>query len=192
MTLWAYTGFVALIAVERLYELRLSQRNAAKAFSRGALEVGIRHYRVMTVFHTAFLFSCVAEPWLLQREFPGLPGLVALVFALLAQSLRYWAISTLGDRWNTRVIVTPGMAPVTDGPYRFIKHPNYVAVVVELVAVPLVHGAWLTAALFSIGNAALLAVRIRAEEKALGDRWHQAFAGKGRFLPGPGAGGKGG
>ena len=182
--LWAYTGFVALIALERLYELRLSQRNAAKAFARGALEVGIRHYRVMTIFHTAFLVSCVAEPWLLQRAFPGLPGLVALAFALLAQSLRYWAITTLGDRWNTRVIVMPGTAPVTDGPYRFIKHPNYVAVVLELVAVPLVFGNWITAAVFSIGNAALLAVRIRAEEQALGARWQQAFAGKGRFVPG--------
>lgn len=184
MTLWAYTGFVALIALERLYELRLSQRNAAKAFARGAVEVGIRHYRVMTIFHTAFLVSCVAEPWLLRREFPGIPGLVALAFALAAQSLRYWAISTLGDRWNTRVIVMPGSAPVTGGPYRFIKHPNYVAVVLELVAVPLVFGNWITAAVFSIGNAVLLTVRIRAEEQALGERWQQAFAGKGRFVPG--------
>lgn len=188
MTLWAYMAFLGLLALERLYELKLSTRNAAKAFANGALEVGIRHYRVMTIFHTAFLVSCVAEPWLLQREFPGIPGLVALVFALLAQSLRYWAISTLGDKWNTRVIVMPGTAPVTGGPYRFIKHPNYVAVVIELVAVPLIYGSWFTAAIFSIGNAALLAVRIRAEEKALGEKWHTAFAGKGRFLPG----GKGG
>jgi methyltransferase len=186
--LWAYTGLIALLALERLYELKLSQRNAAKAFAQGALEVGLRHYRVMTLFHTAFLLFCVAEPWLLQREFPGLPGLVALVLALLAQSLRYWAISTLGEKWNTRVIVMPGSIPVTTGPYRFIKHPNYVAVVVELVAVPLIFGSWITAVIFSIGNAALLAVRIRAEEKALGGKWQEAFAGKGRFVPG----GKGG
>jgi methyltransferase len=188
VTLWAYTGFIGLLALERLYELRLSQRNAARAFARGALEVGLRHYRVMTVFHAAFLVSCVAEPWLLQREFPGVPGLVALILALLAQALRYWAISTLGEKWNTRVIVMPGTPPITTGPYRFIKHPNYVAVVVELVAVPLIFGGWITAAVFSIGNAALLAVRIRAEERALGQPWQQAFAGKGRFIPG----GKGG
>lgn len=184
VALWLYTGFIALLSVERLYELALSRRNAARAFAAGALEVGLRHYRVMTLFHTAFLVSCVAEPWLLGREFPGLPGLVALIFALLAQSLRYWAISTLGDRWNTRVIVMPGTPPVTGGPYRFIKHPNYVAVVIELVAVPLIYGGWITAAVFSIGNAVLLTVRIRAEERALGQQWQQAFAGKGRFLPG--------
>lgn len=188
MSLWAYTGFIGLLGLERLYELKLSTRNAAKAFASGALEVGIRHYRVMTIFHTAFLVSCVAEPWLLQREFPGVAGLVALIFALLAQSLRYWAISTLGEKWNTRVIVLPGTPPITGGPYRFIKHPNYVAVVIELVAVPLIYGSWITAVVFSIGNAALLAVRIRAEEKALGEGWQQAFAGKGRFIPG----GKGG
>lgn len=184
MTLWAYTGFIGLLALERLYELKLSKQNSAKAFANGALEVGLRHYRVMTAFHTAFLVSCVVEPWLLLREFPGVPGLIALVFALLAQSLRYWAISTLGDKWNTRVIVMPGTAPITGGPYRFIKHPNYVAVVVELVAVPLIYGSWITAAVFSIGNAALLAVRIRAEERALGEKWQAAFAGKGRFIPG--------
>lgn len=188
MTLWLYTGFIALLSLERLYELKLSNRNAAKAFAGGALEVGLRHYRVMTLFHTAFLLSCVAEPWLLGRESPGMPGLVALIFALLAQALRYWAISTLGEKWNTRVIVMPGSAPVTGGPYRFIKHPNYVAVVIELVAVPLIFGNWITAAVFSIGNAALLAVRIRAEERALGQKWQEAFAGKGRFVPG----GKGG
>jgi len=188
VTLWLYTAFIGLLGLERLYELRLSKRNAARAFASGALEVGIRHYRVMISFHTAFLLSCVAEPWLFDARFPGLPGLVALTFALLAQSLRYWAISSLGDKWNTRVIVTPGAAPITTGPYRFIKHPNYVAVVIELVAVPLVYGSWITAVVFSIGNAALLAVRIRAEEKALGQRWQEAFAGKGRFIPG----GKGG
>src|SRR3954464_3495293 len=117
----------------------------------------------MTIFHTAFLISCVAEPVLLNRDFPGVAGLVALIFALLAQSLRYWAISTLGERWNTRVIVMPGSQPITSGPYRFIKHPNYVAVVMELIAVPLVHGGWITALVFSIGNAALLVVRIREE-----------------------------
>lgn len=184
MTLWLYTGFIALLGLERLYEFRLSSRNAAKAFAGGAREVGVRHYRVMIVFHTAFLICCVAEPWLLDRGFPGAPGLVALILALLAQSLRYWAVSTLGDQWNTRVIRVPGTPPITGGPYRFIKHPNYVAVVIELVAVPLIYGSWITAAVFSIGNAALLAVRIRVEEKALGQTWRDAFAGKGRFIPG--------
>ncbi|MBS1152441.1 MAG: hypothetical protein H6Q89_4139 [Myxococcaceae bacterium] len=184
MTLWIYTGLIGLLALERLNELWLSRRHAAKALAAGALEVGIRQHRVSLIFHTAFLVSCVAEPWLLQREFPGAPGLVALGFALAAQALRYWAISTLGDKWNTRVIVLPGTPPVTGGPYRFVKHPNYLAVVVEMVAVPLIYGNWITAVVFSIGNVALLAVRIHVEEKALGPAWQQAFAGKNRFLPG--------
>ncbi len=189
MTLWAYTGFIGLLAIERLYELKLSQRNAAKAFANGAIEVGTRHYRVMTIFHTAFLIGCVVEPWLLDRPEPGIAGLIALGFALAAQALRYWAISTLGDKWNTRVIVMPGGVPVTAGPYRFIKHPNYVAVVMELFAVPMIYGNWITALVFTVGNAALLSVRIRAEEEALGDRWQEAFAGKSRFIPGGGKGG---
>ena len=188
MTLWLYAGFIALIGLERLVELVISRRNAARAFANGAVEVGARHYRVMTLFHTAFLLCCVAEPWLLNRDFPGAAGLLALSVALLAQALRYWAITTLGDKWNTRVIVTPGAAPITSGPYRFIKHPNYVAVALEMIALPLIYGGWITAVIFSIGNAALLAVRIGAEERALGAGWQQAFAGKHRFIPG----GKGG
>ena len=188
MTLWLYTALIALLAGERLIELWISNRNARAAFARGAIEVGVRHYRVMTLFHTAFLICCVAEPWLLERSPPGPVAGVALLCAALAQALRYWAISTLGDQWNTRVIVRPGAAPVIAGPYRWIKHPNYLAVVVELIAVPLIHGGWLTALVFSIGNALLLAVRIRVEEQALGPDWQQAFAGKSRFVPG----GKGG
>ena len=103
---------------------------------------------------------------------------------LAAQALRYWAIATLGWRWNTRIVVVPGAAPVTAGPYRWVRHPNYVAVIAEMLALPLVHGAWLTAAVFSLGNALLLRVRIRAEEQALGTSWQQAFAGRPRFVPG--------
>ena len=91
--------------------------------------------------------------------------LVALVIA--SQALRWWCIGTLGRRWNTRVIVVPGLAPVTSGPYRLLRHPNYVAVVVEGVALPLVHAAWITAVVFTVLNAGLLAVRIRTENAAL-------------------------
>lgn len=178
-----YTGLVALVGVERLFELRLSRRHAAAAFARGGVEVGRGHYRVMTVFHTAFLAACVGEAWLAGRPFPGALGWAALAGALAAQGLRYWAITTLGERWNTRIIVLPGAAPVTAGPYRYMKHPNYLAVIVELLCLPLVHGAWATALAFSLGNAALLAVRVRAEEEALGRPYAAAFEGRPRFLP---------
>lgn len=166
-SLWLYTGLIALVGVERLVELRLSKRNAAWAFERGAKEYGQGHYPFMTVFHTAFLVACVAEPWLLDRAFPGALGFVALSLAVAAQGLRYWAITTLGPRWNTRVIVLPHGQVISHGPYRFVRHPNYVAVVTELLVLPLVHGAWLTSLVFTLGNAALLFVRIRVEEQAL-------------------------
>ena len=178
-----YLAFLGLLGAERLFELRLSSRNAAAALAQGAREVGQGHYRVMTALHTAFLLCAALEPWLLRRPFPGGPGWAALAVALLAQALRYWAVSTLGPRWNTRVIVLPEAPPVTRGPYRFLRHPNYLAVVLELAAVPLVHGAWLTALLFSLANVPVLAARIRLEEAALGPGWEAAFAGRSRFLP---------
>lgn len=179
-----YLGLLVLVALERVAELVLSRRNARLAFAQGAVEVGQGHFKVMTLFHTLFLLSCAAEPLLLGRAFPGALGFVALALALLAQGLRYWAITTLGARWNTRIIVLPTAPPVVGGPYRFIKHPNYVAVIVELFALPLVFGGWLTALAFSLGNAALLTVRIRAEEQALGEGYARAFAGRPRFVPG--------
>jgi methyltransferase len=178
-----YTALIALVGLERLVELYLSKRNAARAFARGAAEYGLGHYRVMAVFHTLFLVSCVAEPWLCGRAFPGALAWAALTGSLLAQALRYWAIATLGDRWNTRVIVLPNAPPVTGGPYRFVRHPNYLAVIVEIALLPLVHGAWVTALAFSLGNAALLWVRIRAEEAALGARYAAVFHQRRRFIP---------
>lgn len=178
-----FLGFMGLLVCERLVELWLSRRNAARAFARGGVEAGQRHYAVMVAFHTLFLFACVAEVLLLERPFPGAWGWGALGAAVAAQGLRYWAIATLGERWNSRIIVVPGLEPVTGGPYRFLRHPNYVAVVLELLAVPLIHGAWLTAAVFTVGNAALLFVRIRAEEAALGEAYARAFARRPRFVP---------
>jgi methyltransferase len=178
-----YLGLLALYGAERVAELFLSRRNAKRAFAQGGREVGRRHFRVMSALHTLFLFSCGLEVLLLRRGFPPVLGWIALGGCALAQALRYWAIATLGARWNVRVIVVPGVAPVTSGPYRFIRHPNYVAVVLELLLLPLVHGAYLTALVFTLANAALLAVRIRAEERALGAAYADAFAARPRFLP---------
>ena len=179
----AYFVLLGAVAAERMLELAISRRNARKAFGRGGFEVGQRHYRVMIVFHVAFLLSCAVEVLWLRRPFPGAAGFAAFAGVLMAQALRYWAIATLGWRWNTRVIVVPGELPVTSGPYRFVRHPNYVAVIAEILLLPLVHGAWLTALVFSVGNAVLLRVRIRAEEEALGPPYASAFARRPRFIP---------
>lgn len=179
----AYLGLLGLFGAERCVELAISRRNAKRAFARGAVEVGQAHFRVMSAVHTLFLVSCGLEVVLLHRAFPPVLGWIALGGCLGAQALRYWAIATLGPRWNVRVIVLPGAAPVTSGPYRFIRHPNYVAVVLELALLPLVHGAYLTALAFTVANAALLSVRIRAEERALGATYATAFAARPRFVP---------
>jgi len=179
-----YLGVVLAVALERGLELVLSVRNARLARERGGVETGQGHYPVMAVFHGVFLLACALEVVLLHRPFPGAVGWVALVVVVAAQGLRYWAIATLGWRWNTRIVVVPGAAPITGGPYRFVRHPNYVAIIAEMVALPLVHGAWLTALVFSLGNVLLLRVRIRAEEHALGAPWEQSFAGRPRFVPG--------
>jgi len=170
VTSGAYLGLVALVAVQRIAELRLSRDNAGKAFARGGIEYGRGHFPAMAFLHAAFLCSCTLEVVLLRRPFPGALGWIALCAFLLAQGLRYWAIASLGDRWNVRVIVVPGDVPVARGPYRFLRHPNYLAVAVEMIALPLVHGAFITAIVFSTLNAAVLRLRIRIEEVALGLR----------------------
>ncbi len=162
-----YLGLLGALGLERLYELRLSARNAEQALSLGGVEFGRAHFRVMALLHGTFLAACAAEVVLFQRPFVAWLGAPMLALAIAAQALRYWAIRTLGPRWNVRVIVVPGAPVVTGGPYRFLRHPNYVAVIVEGFAIPLIHGAWLTALVFSVANAALLAVRIRCEERAL-------------------------
>lgn len=162
-----YTVLVLLVAVQRLVELAVSKRHERSLRARGAVEAGAGHYPVMVALHTLFLVSCVAEVWLLGRPFVPWLGWAALAVLAAAQGLRYWTISTLGERWTTRVLVPPGEPLETGGPFRYLRHPNYLAVALEIAALPLVHAAWLTAVVFSFANALLLRVRIGVEERAL-------------------------
>ncbi|MFA9428931.1 isoprenylcysteine carboxyl methyltransferase family protein [Egicoccus sp. AB-alg2] len=162
-----FTLLIVAVGLERLAELVVSKRNAAWSFARGGVESGQRHYLVMVVLHTGLLVGALVEVWLRQPPFLPVLGWTMLALVLAAQALRWWCITTLGHQWNTRVIVVPGLRRVTRGPYRFMDHPNYVAVVVEGFALPLVHSAWVTALLFTLCNAVLLAVRIRVENRAL-------------------------
>jgi methyltransferase len=178
-----YVGFLALLGVERGVELALSRAHRREALAAGGFEVGEHHYRWMAIMHVAFFGACAAEVLVLERPFPGWLGYVALALVVLAQTLRYSAVRALGKRWNVRIVVWPGAKPVTSGPYRFVRHPNYVAVAVEIACIPLVHGAWLTASVFSMLDAAILAVRIREEEQALGPAYAVAFRGRPRMVP---------
>ncbi|GHF02893.1 isoprenylcysteine carboxyl methyltransferase [Streptomyces werraensis] len=162
-----YTLLVLAVAVERLAELVVARRNAVWTRARDGMEHGRGHYPVMVGLHTGLLAGCLLEPLLADRPFLPALGWPALTLTLLAQALRWWCITTLGPYWNTRVIVVPGARLVGAGPYRFLRHPNYVAVVVEGAALPLVHSAWITATVFTLADAVLLTVRIRCENAAL-------------------------
>lgn len=158
-------ALIAAVAAERVVELVVSRRNLEWSKANGGKEFGAGHYPVMVALHTGLLAGALLEarrrplrPWL---------GWPMLTLVLAAQGLRWWCITTLGRQWNTRVVVIPGAARVTGGPYRVVPHPNYVAVVTEGVALPLVGGAWLTALVFTVANAVLLRTRIRVENDAL-------------------------
>ena len=165
----AYLVLILLTGVERIVELVISRRNAKIAFSKGGVEYGFRHFPFMVVLHTGLLLACIAEVFLLNRQFIPLLGWSMLAIALLAQGGRYWCIVTLGEQWNTRVIVVPGAGRVAArGPYRWMRHPNYVIVAIEGVALPLVYDAWITAVVFTVLNAILLLrFRIPIENGAL-------------------------
>lgn len=182
---WLFLVLLGLVVVERLGELVLTRRNAARLKRRGGVEVGRGHFLPMAILHTALLIAAPLEIFWLDR--PWIPWLswLALATVVATMALRYWAILTLGDRWTARVFVVPGEPPVVGGPYRWLRHPNYLAVILEVAALPLVHGAWMTALVCSIANAFMLKTRIRVEEEALEEAsdYLQRFADKPRFVP---------
>jgi methyltransferase len=170
-----FTVLVALVGVERFAELVVSRRNAAWSLSHGGFETGREHYPVMVVLHTALLVGMLLEAWIRRPDVDAWLAYPMVALVLASQALRWWCIATLGRRWNTRVIVVPGLPLVRSGPYRYFSHPNYVAVVIEGVALPLVHAAWMTAVVFTAANAALLTVRLRVENAALARASHEGL-----------------
>ncbi|MFI6291420.1 isoprenylcysteine carboxyl methyltransferase family protein [Nonomuraea sp. NPDC050790] len=164
-----YPLLILLVGLERLAELVVARRNARWSMERGGVLTGQGHYPWMVLLHTGLLAGCLVEVFAAGRPFVPALGWPMLALVLAAQGLRWWCIKALGPRWNTQVIVVPGLPLVRSGPYRFgwLRHPNYVAVAVEGLALPLVHTAWVTALVFTVLNAALMVVRIRCENRAL-------------------------
>ncbi|RFA22076.1 isoprenylcysteine carboxyl methyltransferase family protein [Subtercola boreus] len=163
-----YAALILATGAERIVELAVSTKNAKWAFARGGVEFGRGHFPFMVTLHTGMLLACLLEVFLLQRAFLPWLGWPMLVIALACQGLRWWCIRTLGSRWNTRVIIVPGLPLVERGPYRYLRHPNYVAVIAEGVALPLVYSAWITALVFTVVNLVLLfRFRIPVEDRAL-------------------------
>ena len=154
---------VALVSLQRLLELRHSQRNERRMRASGAVERGREHHPFMVALHVLWLTSTLVEGTVRESRLRRLP----LALFLVVQPLRYWAILSLGKHWSTRVLVVPGEKPISKGPYKYLSHPNYLVVVVEILTLPLIFGARITALVFSILNAILLSVRIKEEERAL-------------------------
>jgi methyltransferase len=182
-----FAGFVAVLGVQRLFELRLSRRNERRMRQHGGREHAPEMYRWIVTLHAAWFAAMLLEVFAGRRTFH--PRLAALALSLFAagQVLRLTAIRTLGWRWSTRVMTVPGPAgaPVQRGIYRYIRHPNYLGVELEILAVPLVHTAYLTSAVFGTANALLLRTRIRQEEQALAENseYGELFEDKPRFMP---------
>jgi methyltransferase len=169
---------VGLVALERLAELVVARRNERWSRSQGAIETGAGHYPLMVVLHTGLLAGALLEVGLGSRPFLPALGWPMLVLVIASQGLRWWCVATLGKQWNTRILVVPGATKVDGGPYRWFAHPNYVAVVIEGAALPLVHTAWLTALVFTVLNSVLLRVRITSENRALRELRHQPVAAR--------------
>ncbi len=160
-----YSLLILAVGLERLAELLVSKRNLRRSLAAGGAELGAGHYPAMVALHSGMLVACLVEGSF--RHFRPALGVPMLALVIAAQALRWWCIRTLGWRWNTRIVVVSGLPLISSGPYRWFRHPNYVAVVVEGIALPLVRDAWLTATVFTVLNAALLRVRITAENAAL-------------------------
>ena len=157
---------LVFLVLQRLIELVIARRHAVQAFAEGGYEVGQAHYPWMVCTHMLFFLGLILEAGVFR------PGISAwfpywLGLLILAQIGRYWMIASLGRYWNTRIIIVPGMKLVQKGPYRYLRHPNYVIVVIELIAIPFMFNAYITASVITLMNAAVLFVRIRTENQAL-------------------------
>lgn len=181
-----FAVLVALVACQRLYEVRVSRAHERALLARGGLEHARGQMPWMVALHTAWLIAMPLEVFLLERAFRWPLAVVALLVFAVAQTLRIWAMRTLGPRWTVKVFTLPGEPPVTGGPFRFLRHPNYLGVVLEILALPLVHGAFITSLSFTVLNGLLLRARIAAEERALAaaSDYEGPFRDRRRLVPG--------
>lgn len=187
LTRIAFSALWACVVAQRLWELRISRRHERALRERGATEHASEQMPWMVSLHTTWLAASLLEVWLLSRPFVWELAVPALLVFGLGQGLRIAAMRTLGERWTVRVITPPrGEPPVSGGIYRYLRHPNYLGVGLEIAALPMVHGAYLSALVFSALNGILLRARVRAEERALSQTsdYADVFGGRPRFLPG--------
>ncbi|MGN9865043.1 isoprenylcysteine carboxyl methyltransferase family protein [Bacillus swezeyi] len=165
-----WTILIIFIA-QRLIELGVAKRNEKNAIKQGAVEYGKRHYPFIVAMHMLFFITFIWETAVFQRGMTPFPALV-LTGLVLTQGLRYWSLFSLGRCWNTKILVIPKTDLIRKGPYQWIRHPNYLAVALELFLLPLLFQAYLTVVLFTVFNTVLILIRIRVEERALKELSH--------------------
>lgn len=180
-----FTALVAAVAIQRLAEVRQSRRHERALVARGAREHARWQVPVLAALHTGWLVAVVMEVWWGASTFRPWLAITAGVVFVAGQALRLLAMRALGPRWTIRVMTLPGTPAVAVGIYRYLRHPNYLGVAFEIAALPLVHGAVWTSAIFSAANAVVLALRIRAEERALAidSAYQEILGGRPRFVP---------
>jgi methyltransferase len=182
----AYLGLLLVVAALRVYELRISKRHQSRMIERGASKVTDPRFRWMVLLHTCVLLGAALEVVLLHRPFYPIFAAGCFVIFLAANVVRWWVIRTLGEHWNVQVMNSTGMGVITTGPFRYVRHPNYAAVFVEMLALPLIHCAWITAAAGSAAHILVLSQRLATEERVLFSDVHyrEAMSSKPRFVPG--------
>jgi len=180
-----FLGLCLAVGACRLIEMTISRRHQRALGEKGAALIPEPIFGAMVALHSGVIAGAAIEVVALHRSYNGAVAVPALVLVVLANLLRFWVIATLGVHWNVRVVRSMPLGVVTAGPYRFVRHPNYVAVFVELLALPLVHGAYLTAAVGTLLHLLILQRRVSLEESVLmaDEGYRRAFADKPRFLP---------
>lgn len=182
----AFLVLLLAVALLRFVELRISKRHQNEMMARGAAKVDEPKFRWMVLLHTAVLAGAAVEVVVLKRPF--IPWLAAPMFIIFlsANAVRWWVIRTLGEHWNVQVMDSTRLGVVTSGPFRYVRHPNYAAVFAEMLALPLIHTAWITAIAGTIAHMGVLAQRLSTEERVLfaNPDYRAAMTGKPRFLPG--------
>jgi methyltransferase len=181
----AFLILLGCVGCERLVELQVSRRHQRDLARHGARKHRDPQYRWMVALHAGVLIGAALEVIILRRPFIAPLAAVALLLFSLATLLRWWVIRTLGIHWNTEIVDSASLGVISDGPFRWIRHPNYLGVFIELIALPLIHSAWITAAVAAAGNVFVLRNRLRAEERLLeaAPAYRKAMSGKPRFLP---------
>ena len=166
-TVTAYLAVVAAVALLRFAELAISARHRRALAADGAAAVYEPHFKWMALLHTAILAGAALEVVLLHRPFVPALAMPALALLVVSTWTRWWVIQTLGRHWNVGVMDSTGQGVVDTGPYRWVRHPNYTAVFVELLALPLIHSAWITAVLGTVAHLFVLRARVDAEDRVL-------------------------